>query len=68
MRNVSGRLAPGNSPGVMVIAGNYTQLPTGTLEIEIGGPAIGQFDRLEVNPPGGNVSLDGALDLKLFGG
>ncbi len=52
----------------MVIAGNYTQLPTGTLEIEIGGPAIGQFDRLEVNPPGGNVSLDGALDLKLFGG
>src|SRR5205814_165215 len=32
----SGTVAPGNSPGVLTITGNYTQTTGGTLVIEIG--------------------------------
>lgn len=55
-----GVVSPGNSPGTLRIAGNYTQSSAGTLRIEIAGRKKGQFDVLEV---GGHASLDGTLEL-----
>ncbi len=43
----NGSLAPGNSPGIFSMAGNYTH--TGLLSIEVGGPVAGTgFDQLNV--------------------
>ena len=56
-------VAPGNSPGMLTITGNYTQSSTGTLIEEIGGPA--SFDRLVV---GGLATLGGTLTIQNFGG
>ncbi|HEV7903867.1 MAG TPA: carboxypeptidase regulatory-like domain-containing protein [Pyrinomonadaceae bacterium] len=62
----AGTVAPGLSPGVLNIAGNYTQLASGTLAIEIGGTNAGsQHDQLNVT---GTVTLDGALHATLTGG
>ena len=62
----NGTVAPGNSPGILTIAGNYTQGASGILAVEIGGllPGI-DFDRLDVT---GAASLAGTLDVSLFGG
>jgi uncharacterized repeat protein (TIGR01451 family) len=59
--NVSngGTVAPGASPGIMNITGNYIQTSTGALNIEIGGLTAGtQFDRLNIT---GTTTLDGTL-------
>jgi outer membrane autotransporter protein len=56
-----GTVAPGDAPGKLTIAGNYTQSPTGTLLIRIGGPATGQHDLLAV---GGLATLGGALQIQ----
>jgi hypothetical protein len=57
-------LAPGLSPGVLNINGNYTQLASGTLAIEIGGTSAGaQYDQLNVS---GTATLAGALDTTLI--
>jgi hypothetical protein len=61
-RNLGGIVSPGNSPGDLQIFGDYIQGPDGTLEIEVEGAAIGQFDRLLVS---GNASLDGTLNVLL---
>jgi outer membrane autotransporter protein len=53
-----------NSPGTLTVAGNYTQTPGGTLQIEIAGTAPGQFDLLAV---GGHASLAGTLQLVSLG-
>ncbi len=61
-------LAPGNSPGILSVDGNYTQSAGGTLEIELasnGGVAGTDHDRLAVTLA---ASLDGTLDLQLDGG
>ncbi len=64
--NTGGIVAPGSSPGVLRIAGNYTQGPTGTLNIELGGVVSGtQHDLLDVT---GAASLSGALDVSLING
>ncbi|EDY16974.1 outer membrane autotransporter barrel domain protein [Chthoniobacter flavus Ellin428] len=55
-----GVVSPGNSPGKLTLAGNYTQYSDGTLRIEIGGNQAGQFDQLAV---GGRASLDGTLEI-----
>lgn len=55
----NGSLAPGNSPGIMSVTGNYTQL-TGTLEIELGKLA---WDQLLVS---GSATLGGALNVSLW--
>ncbi len=62
-----GTLAPGNSPGIITINGDYTQNAGGTLDIEIAGtnPLTPDFDQLIVN---GTVTLAGALDGVPFGG
>lgn len=57
--NTSGTVAPGNSPGTLAIAGNYTQGASGTLAIEVDGTTPGtQFDVLTVS---GTANLDGTV-------
>ncbi|MGD9633613.1 MAG: LamG-like jellyroll fold domain-containing protein [Pirellulales bacterium] len=55
--NLSSTIAPGNSPGVLTIGGDYQQAESGTLQIELGGVARGsEYDVLKV---GGDVTLHG---------
>ena len=61
-------VAPGNSPGILSVDGNYTQSAGGTLEIELasnGGVAGTDYDRLAVTLA---ANLDGTLDMQLDGG
>ncbi len=58
-----GTVNPGNSPGTLTILGNYTQTPSGTLQIEIASPSV--FDRLVVS---GEASLAGTLQAINYGG
>jgi fibronectin-binding autotransporter adhesin len=59
-----GIVAPGNSPGVLFVAGNYTQTSAGILDIEIGGLLVGsEYDQLRVF---GDAFLAGALDVELI--
>ncbi len=62
-----GTIAPGNSPGIITVNGDYTQSSSATLQIEIQGtnPTVPDFDQLFVN---GAVSLAGTLDVSLLGG
>jgi len=61
----SGTVAPGASPGTINIVGNYTQSPTGVLQLEIGGTSPGAgHDQLVIS---GNASLDGTLLISQFG-
>jgi hypothetical protein len=56
-----GTVAPGTSPGVLHVSGNYTQDSLSTLSIEIGGlNAASDSDRLTVS---GSATLDGTLAL-----
>jgi hypothetical protein len=59
-----GRLAPGNSPGILEIDGDYTQTATGVLEIEVGGLTPGTLhDQVQV---AGTATLDGRLEAPLI--
>ena len=59
--NTSGLVAPGASPGLLTVTGNYTQASGGTLDVAIAGLTPGtQFDQLLV---GGVASLGGTLAL-----
>jgi hypothetical protein len=61
--NTSGEVAPGSSPGILTVTGNYSQSSGGSLEVEMSGPTLGsEHDRLLV---GGSATLAGALDLSL---
>jgi hypothetical protein len=62
----NGHINPGLSAGSISIIGNYTQLPSGTLNIEIGGttPASG-YDQLNIS---GSATLDGTLNVSLING
>jgi hypothetical protein len=54
-----GQVSPGSSPGILTINGDYTQSPTGRLNIEIAGLVAGSdYDRLRVI---GTASLNGTL-------
>lgn len=56
-------VAPGNSPGALSVSGDYTQLPSGSLNIELGGTVPGsQYDTLTVS---GAASLSGTLNVSL---
>ncbi len=62
--NVGGTVSPGSSPGILHIAGNYTQGPTGTLDIELGGVISGtQYDLLDVT---GAAALSDTLNVSLI--
>ena len=59
-------IKPGNSPGILTIDGDYTQLSDGMLEIEIAGLTPGtQHDQLRVT---GAATLGGRLDVPLIDG
>lgn len=59
-----GTHAPGNSPGIMPIAGNYALGAGGTLQIEVNGAAVGtQYDQVKILGAASTVTLAGALDL-----
>jgi T5SS/PEP-CTERM-associated repeat protein len=60
----NGTVCPGNSPGTLVIEGDYTQTATGKLTIETAGLGDGEFDLLHVT---GDATLDGTLEM-LFPG
>jgi hypothetical protein len=61
-----GQLSPGASPGTLLITGNYTQLSSGVLNIELGGLIAGsQYDRMIV---GGTASLAGTLHVTRLNG
>lgn len=61
-----GVVAPGQSPGVLSIDGDFVQDRDGTLLIEIGGMEPGtQYDRLVIS---GEARLDGTLELRLLDG
>jgi len=63
VNNQSATVAPGNSPGILTIDGDYTQGTGGTLAIEIAGNTPGhEYDRLVVN---GQANLAGTLDVSL---
>ncbi|HSJ01609.1 MAG TPA: choice-of-anchor tandem repeat NxxGxxAF-containing protein [Verrucomicrobium sp.] len=57
-------VSPGNSPGIINLTGNYTQLSTGTLNVEVSGAKAGQYDRLLVD---GRGFLSGNLNVVLLG-
>lgn len=62
--NDGGILAPGNSPGITVIDGDYTQGTGGKLAIELAGLIAGEtFDQVLVT---GTVTLDGLLNVTLL--
>jgi hypothetical protein len=61
----SGTLAPGNSPGVYTIGGDYTATATAVHNFEVGGTASSNYDRLNA---GGNVYLNGTLNVSLISG
>ena len=58
-----GIFAPGHSPAVVSITGDYTQGADATLEIEVTGTSVGEagYDQLSVS---GTASLDGTLDIQ----
>ncbi|WP_237764043.1 autotransporter domain-containing protein [Terrimicrobium sacchariphilum] len=58
-----GTVAPGNSPGTLTIAGNFTQTGTGDLQIEVASSSV--FDQLVVT---GTASLGGTLAVQSYNG
>ena len=59
-------LLPALRPARFPISGNFTQLSTGHLAIELGGLTAGvNYDRLQVS---GTATLAGALDVTLING
>ncbi|RIK82743.1 MAG: hypothetical protein DCC67_06805 [Planctomycetota bacterium] len=60
-----GTVAPGLSAGLLLINAPLVQHPAGTIAVEVGGSAIGQFDVMMV---AGDAALDGTLEVSLLGG
>jgi hypothetical protein len=61
VRNNGGVVAPGTSPGVLTVNGNFQQGASGTLEMEIDGTTSGTtYDQLVVT---GSATVNGTLDL-----
>jgi hypothetical protein len=61
---LAGMLAPGTSPGILTIMGDYIQNPGGALNIEIGGLLVGsQFDRLVISGITGLADLSSANNI-----
>ena len=64
--NSGATLAPGASPGTLIIIGNYTQAPGATLNVELAGFTQGvSYDLLDIS---GHASLAGSLNVVLTGG
>ena len=66
--NTAGTVAPGSSPGIMTISGNYTQGLNGSLAIDVQDPGLtagADYDQLII---GGSAALNGNLFVTLLGG
>ncbi|MGI9456476.1 MAG: beta strand repeat-containing protein, partial [Aeoliella sp.] len=63
LNNQGGTFAPGTSPGLSHILGNYTENAFATIEIEIGGLALADYDRITVDD---DAILAGTLDVRLI--
>jgi len=64
--NTSGTVAPGASPGTLVINGNYVQGSDGNLFIELAGFGQGtEFDFLDIS---GTATVAGTLTVSLLSG
>jgi hypothetical protein len=61
----NGQVNPGASAGTLTIGSHYTQTANGALNIELGGPDVGQFDKLVIT---GAATLDGILNVTLING
>lgn len=60
----AGTISPGNSPGTLTIDGDYSQVSSGSLSIELGGTTANtDYDQLIVT---GAAELDGTLDVSLI--
>jgi len=60
-----GGVAPGMSPGILTLVGNYSESGTATLFIEIAGITVGDdYDRFAIS---GVANLAGTLDIDLLG-
>ncbi|HYV19767.1 MAG TPA: MopE-related protein [Verrucomicrobiae bacterium] len=69
MTSVAGHVVPGQSPGLLTVAGNYIQQVQGSLDVEIGGTTAGtQYDQLNVAATGGAATLGGRLNVTLANG
>ncbi|HEV8199575.1 MAG TPA: MopE-related protein, partial [Candidatus Polarisedimenticolia bacterium] len=69
MTSVAGHVVPGQSPGLLTVAGNYIQQAQGSLDVEIGGTTAGtQHDQLNVAATGGTATLGGRLNVALANG
>ena len=65
LNNSGGTVSPGNSPGALVVEGDYIQAAHAALSIELGGTAPGgEHDVLIVN---GTADLAGELEVTLLG-
>ena len=63
LNNNGGTFAPGNSPTITMVSGDYTQ-SSGALEIEIGGLVVGDdYDRLDI---AGTLNAAGSLQVELI--
>ncbi|WP_026186238.1 filamentous hemagglutinin N-terminal domain-containing protein [Thioalkalivibrio thiocyanodenitrificans] len=60
-----GTIAPGASPGTLTIDGDLIMDAASVLDIELGGTAEGEHDRVHVT---GDVTLGGTVNATLFGG
>lgn len=62
---ISGRLAPGNSPGTLTFTNSVALLPNGTLQIDIDGTGTGNgagnYSRVIVTGEGHTFTADGTL-------
>lgn len=64
-----GSISPGNSPGILTIAGDVTMDSGSSLNIEIGGATEGTgYDQLKVDGTGQLVTMGGTLNVSQFGG
>ncbi len=63
----AGVVAPGNSAGILTIAGNYIQTSSGVLDIELAGTnaSLPSFDQLHV---AGSATLSGTLSIVKING
>ena len=67
--NLQGTIAPGSGPGVTdridISGAPFVMAPTATLDVEIGGTAPAQFDRITSNS---TFTLDGLVRVRLVNG
>jgi hypothetical protein len=64
--NSGGIVAPGNSPGLLTLMGNYQQDAGGAFDVELGGYTAGiTYDQLDVS---GQANLSGNISVDLVNG